>query len=145
MENTVEMKGSSLVVINALSILLVALQLIDLSTTYVLLQAAGSQELNPLMRNLMDMSYILAFSFKLGITILFLSLSALWVRGRFKLPLRGFFGELNEKLTKAFKFDKLEVRRVTIAALLVACNGFYLFVVINNLMGIVMFRVLGGS
>lgn len=44
--------------------------------------------------------------------------------------------------TKKFKFDKLEVRRVTIAALLVACNGFYLFVVINNLMGMVMSRSL---
>ncbi len=138
MEDTVRMKETSLVVINALSILLVALQIIDFSTTYVLLQEAGSQELNPLMRNLMDMSYILAFSFKIGITIVFVSLSALWVRDRFKLPLRGFFGEVNERLTKAFKFDKLEVRRITIASLLVACNVFYLFVIINNLMGIVM-------
>jgi len=132
------MKEQSLVVINALSILLVALQIIDSSTTYVLLREAGSQELNPLMRNLMDTSYILAFSVKIGITILFIALSALWVRGRFKLPLRGFLGEVNERLTRAFKFDKLEVRRVTVASLLVACNGFYIVIVINNLLGIMM-------
>lgn len=53
------------------------------------------------------------------------------------------FGQDPIEWTKKFKFDKLEVRRVTIAALLVACNGFYLFVVINNLVGIVMSRSLG--
>jgi len=95
-------------------------------------------EANFLMRKVLDRSYLLAFALKMGVTILLVMVVSLWVRDR--LRLHGVLADLNLKLEKALRLDKLNKRTLAFH-LLLFCNAFYIFVVAHNAVMIALFFI----
>ncbi|MDF2956570.1 MAG: hypothetical protein OD814_000192 [Candidatus Alkanophagales archaeon MCA70_species_1] len=131
----------SLPLIDVLCATLILLQVLDFGTTcFLLTNCDFAYEANFLMRKVLDRSYLLAFALKMGVTILLVMVVSLWVRDRLRLRLHGVLADLNLKLEKALRLDKLNKRTLAFH-LLLFCNAFYIFVVAHNAVMIALFLI----